>query len=98
MKKNRINRKGKVSQKSEFNEFLDREISRKIMKARNHYTQHKTNWSRNCGKIPMVVNAVQNKANQWRFGLTDPISVAEPSEAEILQSKDLEKVSYFVFE
>lgn len=91
MKKNRINRKGKVSQKSKFNEFLDREISRKIMQARNHYTQHKTNWSRNCGKIPMVVNAVQNKANQWRFGLTDPISVAEPSEAEILQSKDLEK-------
>ena len=46
----------------------------------------------------MAVSCVQNKVNQWRFGLTDPISVAEPSEAEIIQSKDLEKVSYFVFE
>jgi len=88
----------KFLKKIESNEFLDREISDKTMQARNHYPQNKTNCSRNFGKITMAASGFNKNVNPWRFGLTDPISVAEPSEAEIHQNKDLEKVSSFVFE
>jgi len=61
--KKKVERKRQVSQKIEFNEFLDREISGKTMQARNHYPQNKTNCSRNFVKIPMAASGFNKNVN-----------------------------------
>lgn len=57
----------------------------------NQISQMRITFNRGCSKPSMAVRGVHNHVYPPRYGLTDPISVAEPSEDDVLNNKELEK-------